>query len=280
MVSRRKRTPVKSIKDSRNGRRRRQKSPVKHVVAPFSVLASIRRRLSKFFSRFTRTGTPNSHKGYTKLKKMHSKEQHCEESLNDIRKTLVFNNPLPPLISSDKRTIFLDLDETLIHSKTDPPPERFDFVVRPRIDGVMMNFYVLKRPGVDEFLEYLAAKFEVVVFTAALREYASMVLDRLDRNGLISHRLYRDSCKQVEGKFVKDLSEMGRDLKRVVIVDDNPNSYENQPDNAIPIPPFVDDLRDQELQKLTRFFQVSDYYDDMRTAVKYYLADEECALDY
>ncbi|KAK4271754.1 hypothetical protein QN277_020397 [Acacia crassicarpa] len=275
MVSRKKRTPVKSIKDSRNGRRCRQKSPVKHVVVASSVLASIRRRLSKFFSRFARTGTP---KGYKKLKKFHSEERHCEESLNDIRRTLIFNNPLPPLISADKRTIFLDLDETLIHSKTDPQPERFDFVVRPRIDGVMMNFYVLKRPGVDEFLEYLASKFEVVVFTAALKEYASMVLDRLDRNGLISHRLYRDSCKQVEGKYVKDLSEMGRDLNRVVLVDDNPNSYENQPDNAIPIPPFIDDLRDQELQKLKRFFQASDYYDDMRVAVKYYVTAEECAV--
>ncbi|XP_054800597.1 uncharacterized protein LOC129304816 [Prosopis cineraria] len=280
MVSRKKRTPVKSIKDCRNGRSRRQKSPVKHVVTASSVLASIHRRLSKFFSRFARIGTPNSHKGYKILKKMRSEGQHCEESLNDIRRTLVFNNPLPPLISTDKRTIFLDLDETLVHSKTDPPPERFDFVVQPRIDGVAMNFYVLKRPGVDEFLEYLAAKFEVVVFTAALKEYASVVLDRLDRNGLISHRLYRDSCKQVEGKFVKDLSEMGRDLKRAVIVDDNPNSYEKQPDNAIPIPPFIDDLRDQELRKLMRFFRASDYFDDMRTAVKYYLAEEECALEY
>ncbi|KAF4378000.1 hypothetical protein G4B88_004607 [Cannabis sativa] len=48
-----------------------------------------------------------------------------------------------------------------------------------------LNFYVLKRPGVDELLEYLREnddKFEVVVFTAGLREYASLVLDKLDGN--------------------------------------------------------------------------------------------------
>ncbi|KAF7803229.1 putative C-terminal domain small phosphatase [Senna tora] len=281
MVYKKKRTPVKSIKDSR---RRRQKSPVKNVVtASSAVLASIHRRLAKFFPKFARISTPNRIKGYRVLKKTHAEESHRGEYLkNDIRRTLIFNNvplPLPPLISPDRRTIFLDLDDTLIHSRADPPPERFDFVVRPRIDGQIMNFYVLKRPGVDEFLESLAARFEVVVFTAALEEYASMVVDRIDRSRLISHRLYRDSCKEVEGKFVKDLSEMGRDLNRVVIVDDNPNSYANQPDNAIPIRPFVDDLGDQELGKLRRFFEGSDCYDDMRNAVKQYLTGEECAVE-
>ena len=166
--------------------------------------------------------------------------------------------------------MFLDLDETLVHSKADPPPERYDFVVRPRIDGEVMSFYVLKRPGADELLESLGAKYEVVVFTAGLREYASLVLDRLDRKRVITHRLYRDSCKEVDGRLVKDLSGLGRDLRRVVIVDDNPNSYSFQPENAVPVRPFIDDLGDCELRKLARFFECSDGFDDMRDAVKHY----------
>ncbi|KAI4332454.1 hypothetical protein L6164_017362 [Bauhinia variegata] len=279
MVSKTKRTPVKSIKDRRGGSRRsRRKSPIKHVVAASTaVLASIQRRISKLFSKWSRLGTPNRHKGYKVLTKKDDYEEEparFQDPLNDICRTLFFKNPLPPLISPNKRTVFLDLDETLVHSKADPPPKRFDFVVQPRIDGEIMNFYVLKRPGVDELLESLAAKFEVVVFTAAIKEYASMVLDKLDRKRLISHRLYRDSCREVDGKFVKDLSELGRDLMRVVIVDDNPNCYEFQPDNAIPIRAFVDDLGDKELTKLTRFFEVSDYYDDMRDAVRHYLSGD------
>lgn len=154
----------------------------------------------------------------------------------------------------------------------DPPPEKFDFVVRPVIDGETLNYYVLKRPGVDEFLEALGAKYEVVVFTAGLKEYASLVLDRLDRKRVIAHRLYRDSCKEVDGRFVKDLSDLGRDLKRVVIVDDNPNSYTLQPRNAVPVRPFVDDLEDRELSHLVSFFKGSDHFDDMRDAVKHYFA--------
>lgn len=138
-----------------------------------------------------------------------------------------------------------------------------------------MNFYVLKRPGVDEFLESISKEFEIVVFTAGLKEYASLVLDKIDRNGVISHRLFRDSCKEMDGRFVKDLSQIGRDLKNVVLVDDNPNAYIFQPDNALPVRPFIDDLQDRELENVRRFFEGSDCFEDMRDAVKKYIWEGE-----
>ena len=36
------------------------------------------------------------------------------------------------------------------------------------IESVIHNVYVLKRPGVDEFLIKMATMFEIVVFTASL----------------------------------------------------------------------------------------------------------------
>nr|XP_011462148.1 PREDICTED: CTD small phosphatase-like protein [Fragaria vesca subsp. vesca] len=179
---------------------------------------------------------------------------------------------LPPLTSPEKRTVFLDLDETLVHTSA-TLPYRFDFLVRPIIRDTEMTFYVIKRPGVDQFLQKLAEKYEVVVFTAGMREYASLVLDRLDRQGFISHRLYRDSCKEVYGKFVKDLSGLGRDLRRVVIVDDNPNSYFLQSENGIPVRPFVGDMEDGELGRLLKFFE-GEGSEDIRDAVREYVNDE------
>ena len=282
--------PTKCIKECRIlPRRHRRKSPENKNVAAASatVLASInksiftcQRRLIRLFSKLARIGTPNRHKGFKILKKIPQDESEFEpETENTVRRTLIFegsnnrkNSILPPMILP-KRTVFLDLDETLVHSKADPPPERFDFVVRPSIEGEFMNFYVLKRPGVDRLLAALSEKFEVVVFTAGLKEYASLVLDHLDPDCVISHRLYRDSCKEVDGKFVKDLSELGRDLKRVVIVDDNPNATALQPENAIPIRPFTDDLGDRELGRLIEFFESSDCYEDMRDAVKQFMAN-------
>uniref|UniRef100_A0A5B7CA86 Putative C-terminal domain small phosphatase n=1 Tax=Davidia involucrata TaxID=16924 RepID=A0A5B7CA86_DAVIN len=277
-----KKTPTKTTKDRRS--RRRKRSPITNIAAASSiVVASINksiytchRHLIKIFSKLARIGTPKNPRkqGYKILKKVPQ-----PQDINQSRRSLFFGNRLPRSMLPEKKTIFLDLDETLVHSKPEPPPEKYDFIVRPVIDGEKVNFYVLKRPFVDEFLESLSQKFEIVVFTAGIEEYASLVVDRIDRKAVISHRLYRDSCKEVNGKFVKDLSDLGRDLRSVVIIDDNPNSYSLQPENAIPVRPFTNDLSDGELRRLIEFFEGSVCFEDMRDAVKHYLAEEDHKLE-
>ncbi|KAK3003838.1 hypothetical protein RJ639_019612 [Escallonia herrerae] len=275
-----KRTLTTSIKDRKNHHHhqqsRRKRSPIKKaaaatasvVVASFNKSIHIcHRRLVKIFNKLVKIGTPKRtprKKGYQFLNKV------AAEHSPDVRRPLFATKTLPPVYPPMKKTVFLDLDETLVHSKPDPPPEKYDFIVRPVIDGERVDFYVLKRPLIDEFLVLLAKKFEVVVFTAGVEQYASLVLDRVDK-GAISHRLYRDSCREVDGKFVKDLSGLGRDLGNVVIVDDNPNSFALQPENAIPIRPFTEDLEDRELGRLIEFFEGCDGFEDMRDAVKHYL---------
>ncbi|PWA79660.1 Dullard phosphatase domain, eukaryotic [Artemisia annua] len=148
------------------------------------------------------------------------------------------------------------------------PPINYDFLVTFGREVA----YVTKRPFFDEFLQYINQNnFEVLIFTAGSEEYASPVLDRLDPNGFISHRLYRNSRKLVDGKYVKDLSNLGRDLKNVVIVDDRPRSYKLHPENGIPIKRFIDDLQDNELKKLMdSFFKSCDQYEDLKDALKHY----------
>lgn len=292
-----KRIPTKSIKGSRriggHGHRRPRKSPIRGYSAnppatsSSSVLAAInrslqscRRCLIKILSKLARITTPKSSRrkrGFKALQEIPSCDEEAEVAVplapTSACKVLPIEevNALPPLDSPTRKTIFLDLDETLVHSKSDPPPKKFDFIVQPLINSERMNFYVLKRPGVDRFLRTISERFEVVVFTAGMKEYASLVLDRLDPKGaMISHRLYRDSCRQMDGNFVKDLSRTGRDLQRVVIVDDNPNAYGLQPENAMPIIPFIDNLGDAELGKLIKFFEGCQGFDDMREAAKLY----------
>ncbi|KAF6167398.1 hypothetical protein GIB67_020704 [Kingdonia uniflora] len=274
-----KKIPTKTPKDRSRGRRRKN-SPLKNVANASSiVIASInksifacQRRLIKLFTKLATVGTPNRRKkGFQRLKNVSQEVEGGGGEFDKIRRSLFPRNELPPLISLETKTVFLDLDETLIHSKTDPPPEKYDFIVRPTIEGEVLTFYVLKRPGVDQLLASISMNYEIVVFTAGLKEYASLVLDKLDTNGVISYRLYRDSCKQVDGKCVKDLSETGRDMKSVVLVDDNPNAYSLQPKNALPVCPFIDDLGDKELQKVIKFLEVADSFEDMRDAIKSYI---------
>lgn len=53
-------------------------------------------------------------------------------------------------------------------------------------------YYVKIRPFARDFLKALSKHFELVIFTAALKEYADKVIDYLDPSGFINRRFYRD----------------------------------------------------------------------------------------
>jgi NLI interacting factor-like phosphatase len=77
----------------------------------------------------------------------------------------------------------------------------------------------------------------VVLFTAGLEDYASPIADRLDQQySCFGARLYRPATANDElYPCIKDLSRLGRDLGRCVLVDDTPLAFVRQPDNGIPI---------------------------------------------
>ena len=85
---------------------------------------------------------------------------------------------MPPKASYlPKNTLVLDMDDTLL------------FCDQTAVDSLQ----IYKRPGLSLFLEEMSHLFEIVVFTAANREYADTVLDSLsDCKFYISHRLYWD----------------------------------------------------------------------------------------
>lgn len=47
------------------------------------------------------------------------------------------------------------------------------------------------RPGADEFLRLLSNHYEIVIFTAAMQDYADWALDHFMHKKSISYRLYR-----------------------------------------------------------------------------------------
>uniref|UniRef100_A0A0E0DN72 FCP1 homology domain-containing protein n=1 Tax=Oryza meridionalis TaxID=40149 RepID=A0A0E0DN72_9ORYZ len=274
-----KQTPSPSPVSARRRRVLRRGSPgrIKSLAATFDTsLRGCRRRLLKLFARLAVLGSPTKRRaaaaGFRRLRSPPSSPPPPPTPKPNQVAAVSPPLPLPP-VSPGRRTLFLDLDETLIHSQTDPAARaRHDFAVRPVIAGQAVTFYVAKRPGVDAFLAAAAAAFELVVFTAGLPEYASLVLDRLDpRGALFAHRLYRGACRDAgDGRLVKDLAATGRDLRRAVIVDDNPNAYSLQPDNAVPVAPFIDDADDHELERVMGILAIAAEFDDVRDAIKRY----------
>ena len=134
------------------------------------------------------------------------------------------------------------------------PDRPFDMLLDIHFNTDQTHEYVFvhTRPHLTQFLRHLQDnKYEVIVFTAALPDYANAVLDAVDTNHCIQHRLYRQHTTKYNGlAYVKSLSGLGRDLRRVVLVDNNPLAMYAQPDNGIPIIDYYggDVTRDDEMR--------------------------------
>jgi CTD small phosphatase-like protein 2 len=75
-------------------------------------------------------------------------------------------------------------------------------------------------------------------------------LDKLDEENLISHRLYREHTQPKNNVYIKDLSLLGRDIKKCIIVDNNAENFQVHPKNGIFIKSWYGDQADQALTKL------------------------------
>jgi CTD nuclear envelope phosphatase 1 len=142
-----------------------------------------------------------------------------------------------------KKTLIIDLDETLIHSMAKGGRMSTGHMVEVRLaggpvtspqgpqslpigPGVPILYYVHERPGCHEFLRKVAKWYNLVVFTASVQEYADPVVDWLERERkYFSGRYYRQHCTFRNGAYIKDLAQVEPDLSRVMILDNSPMSY-------------------------------------------------------
>lgn len=117
------------------------------------------------------------------------------------------------------RTLVLDLDDTLIHSDW----------TRAR------GWRTFKRPGATAFIQQMASAYELVLYTDQLPTYADPIMDRLDPSRFALYRLYKDSTRYVNGRHVRDLSKLNRELGQVLLLTANEDAYQLQPDNAVKV---------------------------------------------
>ena len=141
---------------------------------------------------------------------------------------------LPENIEKTTYTLVLDLDETLVHFFFTPSGGAF-----------------LIRPYCFKFLEDMSKIFEIAIFTAATKDYADSILDIIDPNKkLINHRLYRHHTSICDITFVKDLTKIGRNLNRCIIIDNLADNFKLQPNNGIQCGTWIDDMKDTQLNDL------------------------------
>jgi CTD small phosphatase-like protein 2 len=170
--------------------------------------------------------------------------------------------PYLPNWSNKPYTLVLDLDETLIHFKPNPNNEE--------------SGTIKIRPYLYQFLDNVKKYYELVIFTAATQEYADPIINALENNKkYFDYRLYRIHTIIIDNDFVKDLSKLGRDLSKTLIVDNMEQNYKLQKNNGITIRPFWGkDNEDTALVDLLDILiKIAEKNLDVRTGLKLFKED-------
>jgi CTD small phosphatase-like protein 2 len=180
-----------------------------------------------------------------------------------INNFFLSKNPLKPI------SLVLDLDETLMS---------FVYTDNEKKEGLSRL-----RPFLYNFLNLVKEYYEIITFTAATQSYADPILDAIEikRGKYFNFRLYRNHCSIVNNIIVKDISLIGRDISKIIIVDNMQQNFKLQKENGILISSFWgEDSNDKALLQLGRILVTiatemigNNYYYDIRDLISKYKDD-------
>lgn len=123
-----------------------------------------------------------------------------------------------------------------------------DKVIAKLVYDRRVGWQVVKRPGADNFFKELVNYYEIVIWSD---DNYPMASDVVYKWGLpVIGCIHRDQCKKFKGKFIKDLSRLGRNLNRTILIDHEKTATMMQPENSIIIREFNGSEDDDELKLL------------------------------
>ena len=168
----------------------------------------------------------------------------------------------PPFIKTPnkkKYTLVLDLDETLIN---------IEFK-----DNSSNKCILHLRPGLFWFLSKVKPFYELITFTSASKEYAQPIINEIElKNKYFDYNFFREHSVISGNDFVKDISRIGRDMKKIIIVDNMEQNFRLNKQNGIKIKPFYGDKNDKILYELSKILVMiaMQGYDDLTKALQQY----------
>jgi hypothetical protein len=151
--------------------------------------------------------------------------------------------------------VILDLDQTLISAEADEELDFEKFKEKAKLfDFKDMDGYylVFERPHLQEFLDFLFKNFNVSIWTAASKDYAMFIIEKIilkksNRNLDYVFFSYHCDLSKKKKKASKDLSMLWDEYEfdkekynkdNTIILDDYSEVYDTQPDNCVMVVPF------------------------------------------
>ena len=183
--------------------------------------------------------------------------RNYKQSFEDPSRELLLPDPVKPPYIQPKYTIVFETNGVFLH------PEW----------TYQTGWRFKKRPFIDQFLQQCGPPlFETVSFTQDSPLTAAALIDALDTQGKIMFRLFRDSTRYVEGKRIKDLNYLNRDLSKVIHIDWDRGACSLNPHNCIILDKWLGDSNDTTLIDLAHFLRtiVSQDVEDVREIIAHY----------
>ena len=180
--------------------------------------------------------------------KRHKKRIKTEDNISN--KSDNVNAPFIKKKMAKKFCLVIDLDETLIHN-----------IILP------FGNYFFVRPGVFELMEKIRDNYEIIIFTAGKKNYAYNIIDKIDYKNYVDYILYKKHIIYEEGNSVKKLDLIGRDLNKIIYVDNLEKNAKYNKKNLYLIPSWYNNIFDNELfklkDKLIKIAECGKYDDDI-----------------
>ena len=129
------------------------------------------------------------------------------------------------------------------------------------------------RPGLFSFLSEIKPFYELITFTSASKVYAQPIINEIEsQNRFFDYNFFREHSTIYGNDFIKDISKIGRDMKKIIIVDNLEDNFKLNKKNGIKIAPFYGDENDTVLFELKKLLVMiyQQKYEDLTLALKNY----------
>ena len=162
--------------------------------------------------------------------------QKIIQLINDYEKNKI-EAPFIKTPCTKAYTIVLDLDETLFHLE---------------VKDISTNKCILHlRPGLFSFLSEIKPFCELITFTSASKVYAQPIINEIESKcKYFDFNFFREHSIIYGNDFVKDISRIGRDMKKTIIIDNFEDNFRLNKKNGIKISPFYGEENDTVLYEL------------------------------
>ena len=157
-----------------------------------------------------------------------------------------------------KYTLILDLDKTLCYynNKTNE---------------------IILRNGIFSFLSSLKPFYEIISFSLESKNVNDYIINMIEQDKkYFEYKFCKEHSILYENILVKDISLIGRDISKIIIIDDDENCFKLNKENGIKIAPFLglnnNDNKLFELKNILKDIYIKNY-EDIRLALIDYRFD-------